>query len=54
MFLVAINLYKQFSADLIASLTVAVVLQESWSQLEQGNNFEPIQVCLSLTSSLLA
>lgn len=37
MFLVAINLYKQFNADLIASLTVAVMLQESWSQLEQGN-----------------
>lgn len=54
MFLVAISLYKQFKAHLIARLTVAALLLGSWSQLEQGNNFELAQVCLSLTSSLLA
>lgn len=54
MFIVAISLYKQFKADLIANLTVAVVLQGSWSQLEQGNNFELVEVGLSWTFLLLA
>lgn len=54
MFPVGVSLYKQFKANLIASLTVAVVLQGSWPQLEEGNDFELAQLCLALTSSLLA
>lgn len=44
MFLVAVSLHKQFKANLIASLTVAVMLQGSWLQLQQGNNFELVSV----------
>lgn len=54
MFLVGISLPKLFKANLIASLTAAVMLQGSWSQPEHGNSFELVQLYLSLTSSLLA